>query len=131
VIYVRDLTPESGGNAIGVGNSDLIHERLYRKIDFEKMYLNARTALSPSGGRLPIHLSSDREALDLALGHLGGPEPADQRVVWVRNTLSLDRIAISAPLARETTALKRWRLSEGVHAADFDLAGNLNSLFSE
>jgi len=131
MIYVRDLTPESGGNAIGVGNSDLIHERLYRKIDFEKMYLNARTALSPSGGRLPIHLSSDREALDLALGHLGGPEPADQRVVWVRNTLSLDRIAISAPLARETTALKRWRLSEGVHAADFDLAGNLNSLFSE
>jgi hypothetical protein len=131
MIYVRDLTPESGGNAVGIGYSDLIHERLFRKIDFEKTYLNARTALSPAGGRLPIHLPSDREALDLALGHLGSPEPAEQRVVWVRNTLSLNRIAISAPLARETTALKRWRLSEGVHAADFDPAGNLNSLFGE
>jgi hypothetical protein len=129
MIYVRDLTPESGGNAVGVGYSDLIHERLYRKIDFDKMYLNTRTALNPAGGRLPMHLPSDREALDLALGHLGSPEPSVQQVVWIRNTLSLDRIAISAPLARAATALKLWRLSEGVHPADFDPAGNLKPLF--
>jgi hypothetical protein len=78
---------------------------------------------------LPIHLASDREALDLALGHMGRPEPAEQQLVWIRNTLSLDRIAISAPLAREATALKNWRLLEGDHLADFDAAGNLNSLF--
>ena len=129
MIYVRDLTPESGGNAVGIGFADLIHERLYQKIDFEKMYLNARTALNPAASRLPIHLASDREALDLALGHMGRPEPAEQQLVWIRNTLSLDRIAISAPLAREATALKNWRLLEGDHLADFDAAGNLNSLF--
>jgi hypothetical protein len=130
MIYVRDLTHESGGNAVGMGSADVIHERLFRKIDFEKTYLNARTALSPAGGRLPIHLPSDREAFDLTLGHLGSPEPAEQRIVWIRNTLSLDRIAISAPLAREATELKRWRLLEGAHPADFDPAGNLNSLFA-
>jgi hypothetical protein len=129
MIYVRDLTHESGGNAVGMGSADVVHERLYRKIDFEKTYLNARTALSPAGGRLPIHLPSDREALDLILGHLGSPEPAEQRIVWIRNTLTLDRIAISDSLAREATALKRWRLLEGTHTADFDPAGNLNSLF--
>jgi len=128
MIYVRDLTRESGGNAVGVGFADVIHERLYRKIDFDKMYLNTRTALNPAAARLPIHLASDREALDLTLGHLGSPEPAEQRIVWIRNTLSLDRIAISAPLAREATALKRWRLSEGAHPADFDPAGNLGSV---
>jgi hypothetical protein len=129
MIYVRDLTHQSGGNAVGMGSADVIHERLYRKIDFEKTYLNARTALSPAGGRLPIHLPSDREAFDLTLGHLGSPAPAEQKIVWIRNTLSLDRIAISAPLAREATELKRWRLLEGAHPADFDPAGNLNSLF--
>jgi hypothetical protein len=129
MIYVRDLTRESDGNAVGVGFADVIHERLYRKIDFDKMYLNTRTALNPAAARLPIHLPSDREALDLTLGHLGSPEPAEQRIVWIRNTLSLDRIAITAPLAREATALARWRLSEGTYPADFDSAGDLKSLW--
>ena len=128
MIYVRDLTRESGGNAVGVGFADVIHERLYRKIDFHKTYLNTCTSLNPAAGRLPIHLPSDREALDLTLGHLGSPEPSEQRIVWIRNTLSLDRIAISAPLAREATALQRWRLWKDVYPADFDPAGNLNSL---
>jgi len=129
MIYVRDLTPESGGNAVGMGSADVIHERLYRKIDFEKTYLNARTALNPSGGRLPIHMPSDRDAFDLTLGHLGSPEPIEQRIVWIRNTLTLDRIAISTALAREAAGLERWALLEGTHSAEFDAAGNLKSLW--
>ena len=128
MIYVRDLTGPSAGNAVGVGFADVIHQRLYQKIDFDKTYLNTRTALNPAASRLPIHLPSDREALDLTLGHLGSPPPAEQRIVWIRNTLSLDRIAISAPLAREATGLEHWRLLEGTLAADFDAAGNLKSL---
>ncbi len=128
MIYVRDLTRESDGNAVGVGFADVIHERLYRKIDFHKTYLNTGTSLNPAAGRLPIHLPSDREALDLTLGHVGSPEPSEQRIVWIRNTLSLDRIAISAPLAREATALQRWRLWKDVYPTDFDPAGNLKPL---
>ena len=129
MIYVRDLTRDSGGNAVGMGSADVIHERLYQKIDFEKTYLNARTALHPAGGRLPIHLPSDREAFDLTLGHLGSPEPGEQKIVWIRNTLALDRIAISAPLAREAARLPRWRLLETTHSADFDADGNLRPLW--
>jgi hypothetical protein len=129
MIYVRDLTRESDGNAVGVGFADVIHERLFRRINFDKTYLNTRTALNPAASRLPIHLPSDREALDLALGHLGSPPPAEQRIVWIRNTLCLGRVAISAALAREAAALPRWRLSEGAHPAVFDPAGNLRSAF--
>jgi hypothetical protein len=129
MIYVRDLTRPSAGNAVGVGFADVIHERLYQKIDFHKTYLNTRTALNPAASRLPIHLPSDREALDLTLGHLGSPPPAQQRIVWIRNTLTLDRIAISAALAREAAGLPRWRLSEEAHPTDFDAAGNLVSLW--
>jgi len=79
---------------------------------------------------LPIHLPSDREALNLALGHLGSPDPAEQRIVWIRNTLSLDRIAISAPMACEAASVDRWRLSGETHPADFDAAGNLSSVLN-
>jgi Lactate racemase N-terminal domain len=100
LIFARDLTSESGGNAIGVGNADIIHERFYRKIDLQKTYVNALSALNPRAARLAMHVPSDRAALDLALGHLGSPDPCAQRCVWIRNTLSLNRIAIS-PLLRE------------------------------
>ncbi len=125
LIYVRDLTPESNGNALGVGLADAMHERLYRKIDLQKMYANARTSMNPPMPRIPIFWPSDQEALDWLLGALGSPEPAEQRVAWIRNTLNLNRIAISERLAREAAALPGWRLLPEPCAPQFDSAGNL------
>jgi hypothetical protein len=129
LIYARDLTSHSGGNAVGVGNADLIHERFYRKIDLQKTYVNAITALSPTGARLPMHMPSDRAALDLALGHLGSPGPGSQRCVWIRNTLSLNRLAISPLLRDEIDFPHNWRLAEDPFSVEFDAAGDLRSPF--
>jgi hypothetical protein len=127
LIYVRDLTPESAGNALGIGLADVMHERLYRKIDLQKMYANARTSMNPPMPRLPIYCPSDREALDFALGALGSPAPQEQRVVWVQNTLNLDRLAISELLAPEAATLKGWRLLPGSYTPEFDASGDLSS----
>jgi hypothetical protein len=129
MIYVRDLTTESGGNAVGIGLADLIHERLFQKIDFRKTYLNSRVSLNPVPSKLPMHLASDHEALDLALGHLGRPGPEEQRVVWIRNTLSLNRLLISAPLRRDAGKLPGWRLAPQELRPEFDSEGNLVSAF--
>lgn len=126
-IYLRDLTEESGGNAVGMGFADIIHERLFRKIDFQKTYLNAIVALTPSGGRMPINLPTDRAAVDLALGHRGTPEPDTQRIVWIKNTLSINRIAVSSPIKDEIAAPENWKLAEGPFPAKFDSSGNLIS----
>ncbi|MEJ2006564.1 MAG: lactate racemase domain-containing protein [Acidobacteriota bacterium] len=109
LIYVRDLTLESDGNAVGVGLADTIHERLYRKIDLTKTYMNARTSLNPTMARVPMFLPSDREALDYALATLGGPDPGEQRIIWIRNTLGLNRVAVSACFAKEAEDLGGWR----------------------
>lgn len=127
LIYVRDLTHESEGNAAGLGLADVMHERMFRKIDFQKTYINVVTSLNPPMARMPIYLPSDREALHFALGHLGSPEPDEQRVVWIRNTLNLGRLAISESLAREAAALKGWRLTPETHRTGFDAAGNIPS----
>ncbi|MBZ5515348.1 MAG: nickel-dependent lactate racemase [Acidobacteriia bacterium] len=125
MIYVRDLTAESDGNALGVGFADVIHDRLFQKTDFRKTYLNCRVALNPAPSRLPIHLGSDREALDIALGHLGRPDPDEQRVVWIRNTQCLNRMVISAALTREAGKLAGWRLSAEELRPEFDADGNV------
>ncbi|HZO99746.1 MAG TPA: DUF362 domain-containing protein [Terriglobia bacterium] len=128
-IYTRDLTPETEGNAAGVGLADLIHDRLYRKIDYQKTFINVRISLNLPLAQIPMHAPSDRDALDFALGYLGSPPPEEQRLVWIRNTLSLDRIAISETLARASAGLKGWRLSTGARVPEFDPAGDLSSPF--
>jgi len=129
LIYVRDLTLESDGNSIGVGLADLIHERFYRKIDLTKMYMNTRTSLNPMMARVPMHLASDREALDYIVAILGSPDPAEQRVIWIQNTLELNRVAVSASFAQEADAIGNWRLREEEFSLHFDGRGDLVSPF--
>jgi Lactate racemase N-terminal domain len=129
LIYVRDLTVESDGNSIGVGLADAIHERFYRKVDLTKMYMNARTSLNPSMARVPIYLPSDREAVDYLLATLGTPDAAEQRIIWIRNTLELNRVAVSSPFAGEAGALAGWQMLPEEFTANFDAGGNLASPF--
>jgi Lactate racemase N-terminal domain len=131
LIYVRDLTDESAGNAAGIGLADVMHERLYRKIDLQKTYVNIQTSLNPSMGRLPMYLASDRRAFNFALATLGSPGLGEQRIIWIQNTLDLNRIAVTATLARDAAGLPGWQLAPGGHALQFDDEGNLTSSFSE
>jgi len=131
VIYVRDLTGVSGGNATGMGHADIIHERMYRKIDLQKTYANIRSSLNPVGGMMPMHLPSDRAALDFALAHLGSLAPGEQRCVWIRNTLGIDRFAVSPALRSEVSSPQNWRLAETPFSAQFDAAGDLISPFHD
>jgi hypothetical protein len=125
LIYARDLTPEAAGNALGVGLADIIHERLYRKIDFEKMYVNARTSLNTDVARVPMWFGTDRDAVGFALRLLGNPSAHEQRLVAIRNTLNLNRILVSEALAREAAELGGWRASPESAPLKFDREGNL------
>lgn len=129
MLYVRDLSEASGGNAVGMGLADLVHERLYRKIDFRKTYLNSAVALNPGPSSLPMHLPSDREALSLLFGHLGWPGREEQAVVWIRNTLSLNRLLVSYALAQAAANFAGWRVSPGVIEPQFDSSGDMTAVF--
>ena len=125
LIYVRDLTPESNGNATGVGLADFVHERLHRKVDWVSTCLNVKTALNPMLARLPMYLPSDREAIDFGLHVVGSPEPAKQKIAWIHDTLSLDRILISQALADDAVNLKGWQLLPQAISLQFDLENSL------
>ncbi|UCF94500.1 MAG: DUF362 domain-containing protein, partial [Desulfobacterales bacterium] len=70
-IIVRDLSEATYGNAIGIGLADYTTRRVVDKIDFTALNLNAITAVAPEKGRIPIALSTDREALEAALRTIG------------------------------------------------------------
>ncbi|HKQ73964.1 MAG TPA: DUF362 domain-containing protein [Blastocatellia bacterium] len=132
-IYVRALTPETHGNAIGVGMADVVSERLVNEMDKTSSYTNALSAMSASSVRIPMTFANDAECLNAAL-RLAGVEPAEARIVRVRNTLALDRFVASASYGPEIaeredlTVLQSsqdWRFTdEGDIDATHDLLNN-------
>jgi len=99
-IVVLALTPESHGNAVGVGLADLTTRRLVDAIDYNATYANVRTTRLWSAGRLPVICETDREAIEIAVGDT---PPDLVRLVRIRNTLDLERLEISQALLPEAT----------------------------
>jgi hypothetical protein len=97
-IFVRDLDPQTYGNALGIGMADVTTDRLVNQIDWEPTRVNALSSNMPSRIRVPAHFASDRECLHWVAATAGKVDPADVTFGWIRNTLELDRLAISPNL---------------------------------
>ena len=81
-IFVRDLTPNTYGNATGIGLADFTSQRLVDKVDYHATYMNCITGGSPEQGRIPPHYKSDRETIETASRTFGLVKPKERRRVW-------------------------------------------------
>jgi hypothetical protein len=100
-IYVRDLTEETHGNAIGIGFAEFALSRAIEKMDRQATYINCITSDDLAAGSIPIHFDTDREVLDAALSTIGRETPAEARVIWIRNTLALRQMLVSEAYREE------------------------------
>ncbi len=87
-LIVLDLTPESEGNAVGIGMADLTTQRVIDKIDRKPSYTNAITSGVFRSVRLPIALENDKVVIETALSHV--PDPRHVRMARIVNTLQLE-----------------------------------------
>ncbi|HSB71199.1 MAG TPA: DUF2088 domain-containing protein [Candidatus Methylomirabilis sp.] len=99
-IVVLGLTPETHGNANGIGLADLTTRRVVDSIDYKATYTNVLTTRLWSAGRLPVILETDREAIEVAVGEAA---PDEIRLVRIKNTLHLEELEISEALLPEAT----------------------------
>jgi hypothetical protein len=95
LLFVRDLTKESHGNAQGIGLADFTTKRLIDKIDFKKTYTNALTAFRTDSPKLPIFLLNDKKVLETIFDFLDVKDLSTFRMVWIKNTLELTKIIVS------------------------------------
>lgn len=101
-IFVRDVTPESHGNAIGIGLADVTTTRLVKSLDLHAMAVNALTSLTPPSVKIPMAFDTDREAIERTLNSLAMDEPAQRaRVVHIESTLAVAAMGISESLWHE------------------------------
>jgi hypothetical protein len=124
-IFVRDLTPETEGNAIGIGYADYTTKRLVQKIDPVPTMINSITGMGPECGRIPISFEKDREALQAAFDNSGVLAPKDLRLVWIKNTLEVEYLWASESMLEEAKGNSNLEVVSGLQEVPFDKNGNM------
>lgn len=98
-LVVLGLTPETHGNALGVGMADVTTRRLVSAIDPAKGYMNALTSkIVMDFVKVPMTLETDKEAIAVALRSCISVISGQEKVVRIKTTLDLTEIQISEAL---------------------------------
>ena len=124
-IFVRDLTPETHGNAVGIGMADVTTTRLVDAMDRRTTCINALTAMGPQCAKIPICFDTDREALERTLTSLALPDSSRARLVRIADTLSLAEMDVSESLVPEVRAHGGLTVLGEARDLQFDARGNL------
>ena len=121
-LIVCELTPESKGNAMGIGFADLTTRRLVERINFKSTYTNVITSGTWEVVRIPITLENDRECIITALSQ---HEPDSARIIRIKNTLELEELYVSENLIEEAKIRADLKVEGEAQEMIFDTEGNL------
>jgi hypothetical protein len=124
-ICALDLSPESHGNATGVGIADLTTDRLLAQIDPQPFRLNNLTACFLWRSKLPFAFPTDRECIETGLRTCWQPNPAAVRMAVIPNTLELAELWVSPPLVEEAKKHPHLQVTGDPRPLPFDTAGSL------
>lgn len=127
-IFVRDLSPTSYGNGLGIGMTDMTTDRLVNAVDWAATAVNVLTSNSLGGAHVPLHYPTDRECLERLTPTVGKFDLAEVTYGWIRNTLELSRLALSENLREEIERNPSLTIESELEFA-FDRGGNLLSPF--
>lgn len=122
---VLDVSPESHGNATGVGIADLTTTRTLAAIDQVPFRMNNLTARFLWRSKLPIAFDTDREVIAAAVETCWQPVQEQLKFAFIPNTLEVTDIWVSAPLAEEAKSNPHLELVGGPVPVPFDAAGNV------
>lgn len=114
LIVVLDMTPQSHGNAAGIGLANVTTARFARKIDWAATYTNGITSgvFGMFRNSLPITMPGDKQALQVAVRGCAVPNYDDVRMVFIRDTLTLDRLWVSPNMRPLVEAHPRLQVVE-------------------
>jgi hypothetical protein len=128
-IFVRDLTDQSKGNAIGIGLADITTKRLVDKIDYAVTYKNCITGISLEKGAIPMHFENDRQAIEVALESIGLISSRMSKIVRIKNTLRLEIVGVSEAYIEELHQRSDVEILTEPEPMEFDSNNNLLPLF--
>lgn len=125
-ICALDVSPESHGNATGIGIADLTTDRLLDAIDPIPFRMNNLTACFLWRSKLPIAFPTDRECIEMGLQTCWQPNRDAVRIAIIPNTLELAELWVSPPLVEEARKHPHLEVTGPSRPLAFDMSGNLD-----
>lgn len=119
-IYTRGLTEKTHGNAMGVGSADIIHEDIVAELNAQTSLINALTASTIRGVRLPPVVETDRAGLVAALSTIGVVESDTVRIVRAADSMHLHQLYASPALVEEARERDDLRVVEEPQPIEFE-----------
>jgi hypothetical protein len=122
---VLDITEETHGNVLGLGNAQMTTLRAFNKIDFTTTYPNILTTTVIGPCVIPMVLETDEMAIKAAIKTCNGIDRRKVRIVYIRNTKSLSEIFVSESMLEEAKRTEGIEILEGPRNFRFDPDGTL------
>ena len=95
------------------------------KIDYNSTYVNCITGQRPEGAKIPMTFKTDIEAIDAALATSGRINTDEASIMWMKNTLSLERVIVSDGFKKEIETRDDIEQLTQFKEMEFDSTGNL------
>lgn len=124
-LFIRSLTPESHHSGVGLGMADMTTRACLNDVDWSVTWANVLTTGSMPGGRIPIYANTDREAILQCISTCHGSDPANPRIVRIKNTLSMEDIQVSPAIYEDLRDCPDIELLEEETPMRFDENGSL------
>ena len=124
-IIALDVSPESHGNATGIGLADLTTQRSIDGIDQVPFRMNNLTACFLLRSKIPFAFSTDRECLVCGIETCWQPIPDKLKFAIIPNTLEVAELWVSAPLVAEARKNPNLEVVGDAQPIPFDANGNI------
>jgi len=128
-IYVRGLTPETKGNAAGIGIAEYCRSRVVSEMDGEVTRINCLTALHVTAAAIPVHWETDREVLRIACDQSGRSVAQEIRCLWIADTLHVGEVLCSEAYLDEAKTRRDLEIISEPAAVRWLADGNLEEAF--
>ena len=122
-IGVLRLTDKSHGNFNGVALGDAISRKLFDQMSFHATYPNTITACEPYAVKIPAVMDTDELCFKFCIETCIKADKSNIRIVWIKNTLSLNSFYISEALMEETKDSELLKTEMTPVSPEFDKSG--------
>lgn len=124
-MIVLNLTPETEGNANGVGTADFTTQRLVDKMDLEFTYANGLTSTVVAPTKIATTLPNDKEAIQAAIKTCNILDFTKVKMVRIKDTLHVSEIEVSEALLDYIKQHPNIEQASDLYDFGFDENGNL------